>query len=135
LLQDAKWVAAKRQGRATDAILSCPGCFTTVCMECQQHAVLHTQYRAVFTMNCSAKSEAHIRVPTQRGSGGASSGGGGRKRKGPEEGGSSGAGGGGVGGVDGEVMYPVYCDVCETQVGAQDSDEVVHFYHVLASNP
>lgn len=32
-----------------------------------------------------------------------------------------------------DVMHPVCCAVCDTRVGAQDSDEVVHFFHVLAS--
>jgi hypothetical protein len=31
------------------------------------------------------------------------------------------------------VLHPVCCGVCGTQVGAQDADEVVHFFHVLAS--
>ena len=43
---------ACRQGRKSDAILSCPGCLTTVCIDCQQHAVFENQFRAMFTMNC-----------------------------------------------------------------------------------
>jgi hypothetical protein len=31
------------------------------------------------------------------------------------------------------VLHPVCCAVCDTQVGAQDGEEVVHFFHVLAS--
>ncbi|KAI8463132.1 MAG: E2F-associated phosphoprotein-domain-containing protein [Monoraphidium minutum] len=123
--EDEEWADAQRAGRPTDAILSCPGCFATVCLECQQHADLHTQYRAVFTVNCDVRGGAPMTVPTQRGGGG----GGRRKRKEPEGGGGGGGGGGG------EVMLPVCCGVCGTQVGAQDEDEVVHFYHVLASNP
>jgi hypothetical protein len=34
---------------------------------------------------------------------------------------------------DSEVLHPVCCAVCGTQVGAQDADEIVHFYQVLAS--
>jgi hypothetical protein len=30
-------------------------------------------------------------------------------------------------------MHAVCCGVCGEQVGAQDADEVVHFFHVLAS--
>jgi hypothetical protein len=33
----------QRSGRTTDAILSCPGCFTTLCIDCQQHELYHTQ--------------------------------------------------------------------------------------------
>jgi hypothetical protein len=122
-LQDERWAARQRRGRGTDAILSCPGCFTTVCLECQQHAELHTQYRAVFTVNCAVNPDAPMRVPTSRGAAPS------RKRKGP----GSGSGEGG-GAEQQEVMLPVCCEVCGTQVGAQDSEEVVHFFHVLASN-
>lgn len=35
--KDLEWVNKQRSGRKTDAILACPGCFTTVCIDCQQH--------------------------------------------------------------------------------------------------
>ena len=34
----------------------------------------------------------------------------------------------------GDVYQPVRCATCNTQVGVQDSDEVYHFVHVVASN-
>ena len=37
--------------RHSDAILSCPYCFNTVCMDCQKHERKHNQYRAMFFMN------------------------------------------------------------------------------------
>ncbi|KAL3792158.1 hypothetical protein HJC23_009622 [Cyclotella cryptica] len=37
--------------RNSDAVLSCPRCFTTVCMDCQQHESYANQYRAMFVMN------------------------------------------------------------------------------------
>ena len=37
--------------RDSDAVLSCPRCFTTVCMDCQQHEKYANQYRAMFVMN------------------------------------------------------------------------------------
>jgi hypothetical protein len=37
--------------RNSDAVLSCPRCFTTVCMDCQQHQSYANQYRAMFVMN------------------------------------------------------------------------------------
>jgi hypothetical protein len=33
-------------------MLSCPLCFTTVCIDCQQHELYETQFRAMFVMNC-----------------------------------------------------------------------------------
>lgn len=50
--QDQKWVEQQRQGRRSDAILSCPGCLTTVCVDCQRHEYITTQYRAMFVTNC-----------------------------------------------------------------------------------
>jgi E2F-associated phosphoprotein len=50
--QDAEWVANQRQQRKSDAILSCPCCLTTLCIDCQQHTELECQFRAMFVMNC-----------------------------------------------------------------------------------
>lgn len=50
--QDQAWVTAQRQGRRSDAILSCPGCLTTICVDCQRHEYITTQYRAMFVTNC-----------------------------------------------------------------------------------
>ncbi|KAI9477926.1 MAG: E2F-associated phosphoprotein-domain-containing protein [Benjaminiella poitrasii] len=36
----------------TDAILSCPMCFTTLCYSCQRHERYKDQYRAMFVRNC-----------------------------------------------------------------------------------
>lgn len=50
--RNAKWVASLRRGAKSDAILSCPLCFTTLCVDCQQHAYYENQFRAMFVMNC-----------------------------------------------------------------------------------
>lgn len=34
--KDEAWVVRKRQGRKSDAVLSCPCCFTTLCIDCQR---------------------------------------------------------------------------------------------------
>ena len=49
--RDARWVGRLRRGQPTDALLSCPLCFTTVCVECQQHELYEAQFRAMFVMN------------------------------------------------------------------------------------
>jgi hypothetical protein len=33
-----------------------------------------------------------------------------------------------------ETLWRVLCEACDTQLGVQDEEEVVHFLHVLASN-
>ncbi|KAI5074623.1 hypothetical protein GOP47_0010584 [Adiantum capillus-veneris] len=34
--RDQAWAERKRKGRKSDALLSCPACFTTLCMDCQR---------------------------------------------------------------------------------------------------
>lgn len=50
--KDEQWMVEQRHGRRSDAILSCPGCLSTVCIDCQQHAVYPNQFRAMFVVNC-----------------------------------------------------------------------------------
>lgn len=51
---DEAWVTKRfvKGGRVSDAVLSCPACFTNVCFDCQRHEVYKTQYRAMFVQNC-----------------------------------------------------------------------------------
>lgn len=51
-VRDEAWVAKRRQGRRSDAILSCPGCLTSVCLDCQQHAERDGHFRAMFVCYC-----------------------------------------------------------------------------------
>ncbi len=55
--KDAAWVRRQRGGRGSDAILSCPGCLTTVCLDCQQHANKEGQFRAMFCRNVRQVTE------------------------------------------------------------------------------
>lgn len=34
--KDELWVNKRRNGPISDAVLSCPACFTTLCLECQR---------------------------------------------------------------------------------------------------
>ncbi|EFJ44907.1 hypothetical protein VOLCADRAFT_64139 [Volvox carteri f. nagariensis] len=120
--EDAVWADQQREGRVSDAVLSCPGCFTTLCIDCQRHEKYHHQYRAMFVMNCAVEAEEGY-DPTaggQAGSGGGGGGGGGRRPK----------------RARGSARYRrVTCGVCGTEVGALEVDEeLYHFYHVFPSN-
>ena len=53
---DERWVEGRRQGRQSDAVLSCPGCLSTVCLECQAHIQYEHQFRAVDVINCRSDS-------------------------------------------------------------------------------
>lgn len=46
-VRDELWVQKKIMGRRSDAILSCPACFSTLCLDCQQY-VLKNFYRVCF---------------------------------------------------------------------------------------
>ena len=60
--RDTQWVGSVRDGRESDAILSCPCCFVTLCVDCQQHRTQQNRYRAMFVMNCIV----HSAVPVQQ---------------------------------------------------------------------
>ncbi|XP_010546247.1 PREDICTED: E2F-associated phosphoprotein [Tarenaya hassleriana] len=120
--KDEMWMHKRRGGRTSDAILSCPACFTTVCFECQRHEKYLTQYRAVFVVNCKVeKDRVHkqsARTPRK-----------GRKRGRElepvdrEE----------PGPADSETFNPVTCSVCSTEIGVTDEEEIYHFFNVIPS--
>eukprot|EP00920_Eleutheroschizon_duboscqi_P032318 GHVT01077929.1.p1 GENE.GHVT01077929.1~~GHVT01077929.1.p1 ORF type:complete len:376 (+),score=93.78 GHVT01077929.1:833-1960(+) len=62
--EDEKFVAETfRAGEgktATAAILSCPGCFTPVCYQCQEHELYKTQYRALEVVNCTVAQSSPV---------------------------------------------------------------------------
>ncbi|KAL3502289.1 hypothetical protein ACH5RR_036738 [Cinchona calisaya] len=111
--KDELWVQKKRKGHTSDAVLSCPACFTTLCLDCQRHEKYLTQYRAVFVVNCKIKNGQVSQPGTKRKRG--------RRHKTsaePE--------------VD-DVVKPVCCLICSTEVGVIDEEEVYHFFNVLPS--
>ncbi|KAF8389558.1 hypothetical protein HHK36_024074 [Tetracentron sinense] len=116
--KDESWVQKKSKGHTSDAVLSCPACFTSLCLECQRHEKYVTQYRAIFVVNCKVKSEKVLRQRNQKP----------RKGKRGRDSGESEAGPEG-----GETFRPVCCSVCSTEVGIIDEDEVYHFFNVLPS--
>ncbi|XP_049918164.1 E2F-associated phosphoprotein [Epinephelus moara] len=149
--RDQAWVDARRQFNrkptaagsrsqprqsqglpSSDAVLNCPACMTTLCLDCQRHEKYRTQYRAMFVMNCAVKRDEVLRYKTQtelkqrR-----------RKRrrgqrtdtpldKTPDP---------TPAGMDAdEIYHPVQCTECSTEVAVFDKDEVYHFFNILASH-
>ncbi|XP_042211413.1 E2F-associated phosphoprotein-like isoform X2 [Homarus americanus] len=49
----------------SDAVLNCPACLTTLCMDCQRHAIYHNQYRAMFVFNCNVDSMERLKFPSK----------------------------------------------------------------------
>lgn len=137
--RDQAWVDAKRRGYHafglqrprqkqqpvpnSDAVLNCPACMTTLCLDCQRHESYKTQYRAMFVMNCSINREEVLRYKNSEN----------RKkrrsakkmRSNPEDPAER--------EVE-EVYHPVMCTECSTEVAVYDKDEVFHFFNVLASH-
>ncbi|XP_051122693.1 uncharacterized protein LOC127245719 [Andrographis paniculata] len=111
--KDEVWAQKQRSGRISDAVLSCPACFTTLCFDCQRHETCVTRYRAIFVVNCRIGLEV-----TQPGS----------KRKRNKRNTQAEAGPTSV-----ETFKRVCCAVCSTQVGVIDEDEIYHFLNVLPS--
>ncbi|KAL7180772.1 hypothetical protein ACSBR1_039767 [Camellia fascicularis] len=109
--KDELWVQKQRKGHYSDAVLSCPACFTTLCLECQRHEKYVTQYRAVFVSNCKIKTDEVSPVGLKRKRG---------KRRIEY-------------GDGGETFKPVCCAVCSTEVGVIDEEEVYHFFNALPS--
>ncbi|XP_043695543.1 E2F-associated phosphoprotein [Telopea speciosissima] len=118
--KDELWVNKKRKGRTSDAILSCPACFTTLCLECQRHEKYVTQYRAIFVVNCKIKKDQILQQSNRRQRKGNH-----QKDSGKSEVGQAGAGG--------ETVKSVCCLTCSTEVGVIDGDEVYHFFNVIPS--
>ena len=92
-------------------MLNCPACFTVLCLDCQRHALYHTQYRAMFVVNCTVNTEQKLKFPVK-----------GKKGKGK------------IVTDPNSDYHPVSCDTCKTEVAMYDQEEVYHFFNVVASH-
>ncbi|KAM9466795.1 E2F-associated phosphoprotein isoform 1-T1 [Clarias gariepinus] len=123
---------------SSDAILNCPACMTTLCLDCQRHEKYRTQYRAMFVMNCSVNKDEVLRYKAAKQKKQ-------RRKKSrqdhmvtsaeakPEA--EAGLTDSRLGGMDEEEVYhPVKCTECSTEVAVYDKDEVYHFFNILASH-
>ncbi|XP_030639513.1 E2F-associated phosphoprotein [Chanos chanos] len=117
----------------SDAVLNCPACMTTLCLDCQRHEKYRTQYRAMFVMNCTVKKEEILRYKKNNNKKQKNR----HKRKGHQDSGSTemDVTASGPAGMDEEETYhPVQCTECSTEVAVYDKDEVYHFFNILASH-
>ncbi|XP_054758343.2 E2F-associated phosphoprotein-like [Lytechinus pictus] len=109
----------------TDAILNCPACMTTLCIDCQRHELYTNQYRAMFVMNCCIVRSEQLRYPESKNK---------KKwrKKRRHEGGEVDEEDGGASTGD-ELFHPVKCAICNTEVAVLDKQEIYHFFNVLSS--
>ena len=93
-----------RDAPRTDAFLSCPACFTPLCLDCQRHATRPTMFRAMFVLDGIIVDKGRLVKPIDPT---------------PEEAQMK--------------YYATLCRVCKTHVGVFDEDEIYHFFHVIES--
>ncbi|XP_023802154.1 E2F-associated phosphoprotein [Cyanistes caeruleus] len=117
-----QWQAKPAAVPNSDAVLNCPACMTTLCLDCQRHESYKTQYRAMFVMNCVVNKEEVLkyRKKVKRRS---------KKMKHSKEIVSTQSNQ-----EEEEIYHPVLCTECSTEVAVMDKDEVFHFFNVLASH-
>ncbi|XP_043566047.1 E2F-associated phosphoprotein isoform X2 [Chiloscyllium punctatum] len=141
--RDQAWVDRQRRGYrglynqsnqskvmpvpTSDAVLNCPSCMTTLCLDCQRHELYKEQYRAMFVMNCIINRGEVLKYKEARN----------RKRrnkykkvKGP----TAEILPGSPQNSEEEMYHPVRCAECSVEVAVFDKDEVYHFFNVLASH-
>ncbi|TNN41969.1 E2F-associated phosphoprotein [Liparis tanakae] len=128
---------------SSDAVLNCPACMTTLCLDCQRHEKYRTQYRAMFVMNCTVKRDEALRYKTQPEATARKKGRRKRRRGGREEEEEAAVdppmdetpAQPAPAGMDAdEVYHPVRCTECSTEVAVFDKEEVYHFFNILASH-
>lgn len=136
-------------GLVSDAQLSCPLCFTTVCLECQRHAKYANQFRAVTAINVNVNHDEFLTLDQVSGGGAGRRGRGKRNNRGkrasaPRDSDTSkgwgtqqppaeGDGRRPKGLEEEETFHPVCCRECDHRVGVYDTEEVFHFFGVVAS--
>ncbi|XP_033125896.1 E2F-associated phosphoprotein-like [Anneissia japonica] len=108
----------------SDAVLNCPACMTTLCLDCQRHEKYHQQFRAMFVLNCKIIHSEILRYKPnvrkqQRHR---------KKRKSTDEDNVAESSS-----ETEEVFHPVRCSMCNTEVAMYDKEEVYHFFNVLSS--
>ncbi|KAJ1957636.1 hypothetical protein GGI12_004969 [Dipsacomyces acuminosporus] len=109
--EDAKWIETQYPS-TTDAILSCPLCFTQICFTCQHHVKYPGQFRALSVEHCETGADEWYTFG-----------------KGLLE---------TVGDLDAipreDLYHPVRCAECGTKVGVIDCHQVYHLFHVLTDS-
>lgn len=116
---------------SSDAILNCPACMITLCLDCQRHEKYRTQYRAMFVMNCTVKRDEVLRYKPQKDIKHGSR----KRRRGQKETAEEEIPDPTPAGMDAdEVYHPVQCSECSTEVAVFDKDEVYHFFNILSSH-
>ena len=84
------------------------------CINTFRHDIYQNQYRAMFVKNCHVDTAELLKQPLQKKKNSK------KQKKSDTE--------------DDDNFHPVKCTECTTVVGVCDTDEVYHFFNVLASH-
>ncbi|KAF2074299.1 hypothetical protein CYY_004393 [Polysphondylium violaceum] len=111
-----------KKDKKYEIYLSCPCCFTLLCIDCQKHDVYKNQYRAMFTKNCRVDFSNRlvykdIEKPKRDKNNQQ------QQQHTEQEQGEEIV----------EYYHSVLCAICDTQVGVFDKDHVYHFFNVFPS--
>ncbi|CAG8440905.1 8056_t:CDS:2 [Acaulospora morrowiae] len=135
----------------TDAILSCPMCFTNLSYHTQRHETYVNQYRAIFVENCKVNRSERLvysehskrsnhsnkrnssSLPSKKANL--------QSREVTSNEFSDKCDYDAEGKVlntepsreQPEIYYPVECEICGTKVAVMDQEEVYHFFNIIAS--
>lgn len=121
-----------KKPRNSDAIISCPACFSTLSMDTQRHYKYQNQYRAMFVMGITVDWQHQLKYddkvaglvryyPTPSAPQGT-------QIVAPDNQAAS-------SNSEDPIYYATFCANCRTLVAALDmTDEVYHFYDCLASS-
>ena len=106
--------------------LSCPACLSTLCVDCQQHEEIKTQFRSMFVLDTTeivSSQRLSLRPPSSP-----------RQAARSSHLEHNGVTVEGLDDHDVDIFYPVRCGVCLTEVGVfSHQDDVFHFTNVLAT--
>ncbi|KAF9159284.1 hypothetical protein DFQ26_006736 [Actinomortierella ambigua] len=130
----------KREDIWTDAILVCPMCWTTLCYDCQQHEFYPHQFRAMFVENCRTIQNEALKFPKAPSTKAQQ-----KKAMHPAKAPTADTTTDPTPDAPDTVpqfhpdspdvfYHPVVCESCNTKVAVVDSDEIYHFFHVIASD-
>jgi hypothetical protein len=118
----------------TDAVLNCPCCMTTLCMDCQRHEKYQTQYRAMFVSSCKINEEEQLKYPKEEFDSMALNMKKFKKKKISKEESKSQIEPNQVL-KEYDIFRPVMCQICNTEVGVyEEKGELYHFFNVIASH-
>lgn len=104
----------------SDATLTCPACMTVLCFDCQRHELYSSQFRAMFVKNCKVNFSESLHYPEKT-----------KKFKKQKQAQASASA---SDAKPSDLYHPVSCSICKTEVAVYDSEEIYHFFNVLAGS-